>query len=648
MDDLAPDHAAVSEAAALASMLGRVASRLGPTPLGLAGFLAGLWTRALRFEAADPAWPDRDRFVVSDGALSPLLYGALHLAGVDGMEREVLERFGRLHSAASPFPLPSLHPAIEAPAGLPGQGLAAGVGIGLAERIMAARFGRSLVDHRTWVLASGADLSAGLGQEVASIAGELRLDRLAVVFAEPGEPGPEGTKRRDKDEIELLRRFSACGWSVRSVDGEDAVEVQSCLAAVLKARRPSLIACRPSRLASDDADAGADAANAGGAGWRQATTRGSAARRSWLRRLARHALRPEFERSLTGRLPPDWHETLARAAEDAPREASPEAAATGALDALSPTGRSLVFLSSSRTEALFDGLSRLAQSSYEGRHLACGAQEHGMATLANGLSLHGGLLPVLALPAIAADRIRPALRMAALTGRKMVLLLTEDGLSAAAEGAAFQPVEQLAALRAMPGLFVFRPCCAVEAVECLELALRRQDGPSVIMLGREVVRTGRSPSGLNRVRRGGHVAAEGGRRDVTLIASGAEVELALGARALLLDDGIEAVVVSLPCWELFDRQDRAWRDAMLGSAPRIGIEAGGRFGWDRWIGPDGRFVGLDGFGASGEPDELRAHLGLTREAVAAEARHAILSAAREAIAADARGMARTGVPAATL
>ncbi len=255
-----------------------------------------------------------------------------------------------------------------------------------------------------------------------------------------------------------------------------------------------------------------------------------------------------------------------------------------------------------------------------------------MATLANGLSLHGGLLPVLALPAIAADRIRPALRMAALTGRKMVLLLTEDGLSASAEGAAFQPVEQLAALRAMPGLFVFRPCCAVEAVECLELALRRQDGPSVIMLGREVVRTGRLPSGLNRVRRGGHVAAEGRKRDVTLIASGAEVELALGARALLLADGIEAAVVSLPCWELFDRQDRGWRDAVLGDAPRIGIEAGGRFGWDRWIGPDGHFVGLDGFGASGEPDELRAHLGLTRETVATEARRA----------------ARTRAPAATL
>ena len=623
MDEFAPDHAAtVSEATALADLLGGVASRLGPTGRGLAGFLAGLWNRALRFEAADPGWPDRDRFVVSDGALSPLLYGALHLAGVDGMEREVLERFGRLHSAASPFPLPSLHPAIEAPAGLPGQGLAAGVGIALAERIMAARFGRSLVDHRTWVLASAADLSAGLGQEVASIAGELRLERLAVVFAEPGEPGPEGTKRRDKDEIELIRRFSACGWSVRNVDGEAAADVQSCLASVLKARRPTLIACRPSGLAANGPDQGADP-GAAGAGWRQATTRGSAARRSWLRRLARHALRPEFERSLTGRLPPDWHDTLARVAEDAPREASPEAAATGALDALSPGGRSLVFLSSSRTEALFAGLPRLSASSYDGRHLACGAQEHGMATLANGLSLHGGLLPVLALPAIAADRIRPALRMAALTGRKMVLLLTDDGLSASAEGAAFQPVEQLAALRAMPGLFVFRPYCAVEAVECLELALRRQDGPSVILLGREVVRTGRSPEGLNRVRRGAHVSAEGPTRDVTLIASGAEVDLALGARSLLLAEGIDAAVVSLPCWELFGRQDRAWQDAVLGSAPRIGVEAGGRFGWERWLGPDGRFVGLDGFGASGEPDELRAHLGLTREAVAVEARQAV-------------------------
>ncbi len=615
----------------LAEALCRIAARLGPTERGLAGFLAGLWTRSLRFEAADPGWPDRDRFVVSDGSLSPLLYAALHLAGVDGMEGDVLGRFGRLHSAASPSPLPALHPAIEAPAGLPGQGLAAAVGIALGERVMASRFGRSLVDHRTWVLASAADLSAGLGQEVASIAGQLRLDRLAVVFAEPGsgareDAGPDAASVRDKEEIELLRRFSACGWSVRSLDGEDAGAVGSSLAAVDRARRPILIACRPSRVATaDDAAIEAVPEETARPAWRAAGTRGAVARRAWLRRLARHGKQPEFERSLTGRLPPSWHEVLAATARSAPRDESPEAATFRALHALAPVGRSLVFLSSSRTEAMFSGLPALGPASFAGRHLACGAQEHGMATLANGLSLHGGILPVLALPAIAADRIRPALRMAALTGRKMVLLLTDDGLSAASEGAAFQPVEQLAGLRAMPGLFVFRPCCAVEAIECLELALRRADGPSVIVLGRELARTGRAASGANRARQGGHVAAEGARRDVTLIASGAEVELALGARALLLRDGIEAAVVSLPCWELFGRQDRDWRETVLGEAPRVGVEAAGGFGWERWLGPEGRFVGLDGFGASGEAEELRAHLGLTRETLVATARDAVLA-----------------------
>ena len=651
----------------LAAALEAVASGMGPTGRGLACFLAALWSRALCFEASDPEWPDRDRFVVSDGALSPIFYALLHLTGFDGMGREVLDRFGRLGSATAPFPLPAQHPAIEAAAGLPGQGLAAGVGMALGERLMAARFGRSLVDHRTWVLASAGDLAAGLGQEVASLAGGLRLERLTVIFEEPPFGAGRGADGlgRDKDEVELLRRFSACGWTVRSVDGEDEAAVLSCLAATLRARRATLIALRPSsqvtrRDVPDDAALGQAVRSA----WRVAGLRGGAARRGWLKRLARHGRRAEFERALTGRLPPSWHAELQSAAPagtavrsdkesdrgfdsgaetgSVPAAAGPTEATLRGLDAVLQTGRSLVFLSSTRTAALFAHLPPIGPGAFDGRHLACGAQEHGMATLANGLSLHGGLLPVLAAPAIAADRIRPALRMAALMGRKAVLLLTDDGLSAASEGAAFQPVEQLAAMRAMPGLFVFRPSCGVEALECLELALRRPDGPSVIALTHDLVASGRVPGEANRAIRGAHVLAEGARRDVTLLASGAEVGLALDARAALAGEEIEAAVVSLPCWELFARQDQDWRDAVLGQAPRLGLEAAGGFGWERWLGEDGRFIGLDGFGASGRVDELRTHLGLTADAVASAARDAVRARAERAARRAGDGRDRPG------
>ncbi len=254
---------------------------------------------------------------------------------------------------------------------------------------------------------------------------------------------------------------------------------------------------------------------------------------------------------------------------------------------------------------------------YGGRHLACGGQEHGMATVANGLALHGGLLAVCVAPAIAADRIRPALRLAALTGRKLVQLFTDDGLSSAVEGAAFQPVEQLAGLRAMPGLFVFRPACPVEVAECLELAFRRTEGPSVVMLSSTPVAPSR-PRASGASVRGGFVVAEApGRRDATLIASGAELTLALNARTLLARERVSVAVVSLPCWELFERQDPIYRASVLGQARRFGIEAAHGFGWERWLGENGHFIGLDGFGASGGYDELRQHVGLTAEHIVA-------------------------------
>ncbi len=600
--------------AQMAATLAGVAGRLHSVPSGLAGFLTGLWTRSLRYDAADPAWPDRDRFVLSDGNMSGLLYGLLHLAGVEGMESAVLDRSGRLHCAAAPRPLPSLHPAIEATAGSPAQGLAASVGLALAERAMAARFGRSLVDHRTWVLASATELAAGLGQEAGSIAGALRLDRLAVVFE------TEGT---EADEPELLRRFAACGWTIRHVDGADAEDVAACLAAVARGRRPTLIACRSSRRIQPRGSSDTvqprerDAAHEA---WRHAGARGAPQRRAWLKRLSRHPARQDFETALAGRLSQGWPRIMQAASRPGIARRITEGtweATLRCLDGLEPSSRALFFLSSTRASPALDHLPAVSPDLYGGRHLACGGQEHGMATIANGLALHGGLVPVCVAPAIAADRIRPALRLAALTGRKLVQLFTDDGLSSAVEGAAFQPVEQLAGLRAMPGLFVFRPACAIEASECLELAFRRADGPSVIMLSSAPVHLSRDHPGPNASVRGGYVVAEAaGPRHATLIASGTELALALAARTLLARAHLSVAVVSLPCWELFERQEPAYRARVLGGARRFGIEAAHGFGWERWLGETGRFIGLDGFGASGGYDELRHHVGLTPEHIA--------------------------------
>ena len=573
-------------AAMLAARAAALAPGSAPPAPGLAGLLAGLWSGTLRFDAADPRWPDRDRFVVSDGELAPLHHALLELCGVTGA--------GELAERRHPFP--ALHPAVEAAAGLPGQGFAAATGLALAERVMAARFGRSLVDHRTWVLASARELAAGVGQEAASLAGELGLDRLAVIFVEPASAATG-------DETELARRFAACGWSVRRVDGEDPDAVASCLAAVERARKPTLIACAPGRAAppapAPDHD---DAA----ALWRASGEAGAPRRRAWLKRLARHARRAEFEGAHEAQVGRAWMRLLG---EHRSRCAGTDAATLdttvsvlAAVATLDPAGgRRLLHLSSTRASAAFAHLPPVIRGAYDGRHLDCDGREHAMTMLAIGLALHGGTMPVAACPTVAADRIRPALRLAALTGCHLVQLLTEDGLSARAGDPMLQPLEQLASLRAIPGLLVFRPGCAVEAAECLELALRHADGPSVILLSAVAQAAVRADAGGNAVARGGYLVADAasGVRAATLIASGSELGAALAARALLAARGIESAVVSLPCWELFARQSVEYRAGVLGTAPRFGIEAACGFGWERWLGEAGRFIGLDGFGASG-------------------------------------------------
>ncbi len=586
----------------------------------MAGVATVLWSRVLRFDATDPRWPDRDRVILSSGPASVLLYALLHLTGHAGMDADALRRHRQLDSPAAGHPEHGGHPAIEATTGPPGQGVGIAVGMALAERMMAARFGRSLVDHRAWVIASDADLMQGISQEAAGLAGDLRLERLTVLWDDANGPAEGGGGSASDD---IARRYAASGWTTRRVDGDDVPAIASAIALAMRSRKPTLIACRtrperPSigRRPFADFHVAPDLAER----WRRVGMRGTPARRAWLKRLANHPLGPEFDRVQAGRLPDRWQDTIAMLKAEfvespmaAPTLRSSEAT-LGALAAAVPE----LIGGAARPVA---GAAAVCPGNYAGRDIPFGLREHCMAACLNGLALHGGLVPHGSTCFVSVDSMRPAMRLAALMQQRVIFVLTHDSIGLGQDGAAHQPVEQLASLRAMPGVAVFRPADAVETAECWELALRRANGPSLLVLSHQAVPCVRADAGENRCARGGYVLIEAdGPRQATLIASGSEVAVALEARRLLGETGIPAAVISLPCWELFAAQNEVYRANVLGAGLRVGIEAACGFGWERWLGPDGIFVGMTGFGASAPAEELYRHFGITADAVAGAVR----------------------------
>ncbi len=581
----------------------------------MAAAAAVLWLGFHRFDAADPHWPDRDRFVVSPACGAPLLYALLHLTGHEGMDAAALDGYRALGTPCGGHPDAHAHPGIEATTGPLGQGLGMAVGMALAERLLAARFGKSLVDHRTWVLASPGDLAKGVSHEAACLAGQLRLEKLCVLLQDPADaPGCDALPSLD----ETLRRFAAHGWSTRSVDAHDPAAIEATLALSARARRPTLIACRTGVLGSAPAHLhDPDVARQ----WSDVGRRGRTARRVWLKRLTHHPLRAEFDRVIAGRLPEGWAErlsTLKAAIATTRAPASTRDCAAGLLAALAPDMPELV---GGQTEPGAHPGPMVAPGRFAHRQVNYGPREHGMAACLNGLTLHRGVLPYAVAPLAATDGMRPALRLSAMMGLRAIYIATHDSIGLGADGAAFQPVEQLASLRAMPNLLVLRPADALEAAECCELALRRTAGPSLLVLSEQPVAALRTDMAENRSSRGAYVLAEAnGPRAATLIASGSEVELALAARARLMGEGIAVAVVSMPAWSLFAAADAATRAQVLGAAPRFGIEAACGFGWERWLGEEGVFLGLASFGASGPADALFCHFGLTATAVAAAVR----------------------------
>ncbi len=621
-------------------------------PMGMADVATALWTRFLKFDAADPRWPDRDRFVLSAGHGSMLLYALLYLVGDDGMGIEEIKRFRSLNSPAAGHPEYGEHPGIETTTGPLGQGLATAVGMALAERILAARFGKSLVDHRTWVICSDGDLMEGISHEAIGLAGHLRLEKLTFLY-DDNHVSIDGDTALARSE-DTLKQFAAEGWATKAVDGHDPAQIAAALSFAVRSKKPTLIACRTIIGLGAPTKAGTAAVHGAALGakeaagakellgwhepaftipadlldrWRAAGRRGASTRRAWLKRLARHAAQSEFERAMAGKLPDTWHEAVAalkqQIADEKPKLAT-RASSQKVLEALVPATPELVGGSADLTGSNLTYVKPMGQISpgnYAGRYIHYGIREHAMAAAANGMAVHGGIIPYTGTFFIFSDYMRPAIRIGAIMHQRVIHVLTHDSIGLGEDGPTHQPIEQLASLRAMPNLHVLRPADTLETAECWELAIRRTDGPSLLVLSRQAVPAMRSDAAENRCARGGYVVAEAeGPRKATVIATGTEVSIAMEARDQLGREGIGVAVVSLPCWELFSQQDEAYREAVLGGAPRVGIEAASPFGWERWLRPDGVFIGMTAFGTSAPWQEVYRHFGITTEAAVAAVR----------------------------
>lgn len=625
-------------------------------PLGMAEIATALYTRHLRFDAADPAWPDRDRVVLSNGHGSMLLYALLYLTGHERIGIEQVSSFRDFGSRCEGHPERDVASGIEVTTGPLGQGIANAFGMAVAEAYLQARFGPGLVNHRTYAFVGDGCLQEGIGQEMISLAGHLRLGKLTLLWDDNRITDDGSTALSISEDV--AERFRVAGWHVVALDGHDLEAVSAALQAAHEDPRPSMLACRTTiakgiaRLEGQrgghsgkllPADAAAARERLGwphapfevpaevlGA-WREAGRRGGAERAAWARR--RDALAPadraEFERTLAGDLPEGWRGVLAdykrRALQAEPLASGIfiSAEISDALVALLPER----MVACADLEAPTNHKRQLAAFSAEhraGAYVHCGVREHLMGAMANGMAAHGGVRPMAITYLAFSDYERPALRMAALMGLPVTFVFSHDSIGIGRNGPTHQPVEILASLRAMPNLRVMRPADAVEAAECWEIALQHRDGPCTLVFARQAlpaVRRVHAPTNL--CSRGAYVLheAKAGPRRVTLMATGSEVALAVEARAALQARGIGTAVVSMPCWDLFEAQPAAYRAEVLGPAGgvRVGCEAAMRFGWDRWLGERGAFVGMKGFGASGPAELLYRHFGITADAIVEEA-----------------------------
>ena len=624
-------------------------------PMGMADVATVLYAKHLKFDASAPDWLDRDRFVLSAGHGSMLLYSLLHLTGYPGMDLDQIKNFRQLGAKTAGHPEYGHAAGIETTTGPLGQGLANAVGMALAERILNARHGDGVVDHRTWVIAGDGCLMEGISQEAISFAGHLGLGRLIVLFDDNGISidGPTSLTTSE----DQLARFAASGWATLAIDGHDPQAID---AALTKARtdetKPWLIACRtrigfgaPTKEGKNSVhgsplgteEIAGTRANLGWShapfvippsiltAWRETGARGASARKSWTERWSKvdAATRDTIENPVRARAA-DVDAAISAGKAFAAAETTQRATRIWSemmlerLAAAQPAliGGSADLTGSNNTKAKSQGI--ISKGNFKGSYIHYGVREHAMAAAMNGLALHGGLIPYGGTFLVFTDYCRPAIRLSALMRQSVVYVMTHDSIGLGEDGPTHQPVEHLAALRTIPNLRVFRPADGVETAECWALAIGPVAAPCVIALTRQNVPNLRTVhSADNLTAKGGYVLREpSGKRDVTLIATGSEVGLAVTAADMLTKGGIGVAIVSLPSFELFRAQPEAYRNAVLGDAPRVGIEAAIEQGWREWLRPADAFIGLSDFGISAPAPAAFAHFGLTADRIAERAR----------------------------
>ena len=622
-------------------------------PMGMADVATVLVTQFLKFDATAPGWPDRDRFVLSAGHGSMLLYALLHLTGYPGMTIDELRRFRQLGSKTAGHPEFGHAPGIETTTGPLGQGLGNAVGMALAERLLNARHGDGVVDHYTYVIAGDGCLMEGISQEAISLAGHLKLSKLIVLFDDNSISIDGATSLAVSDD--QVQRFEASGWAATRIDGHDPEAVVRALSAARSSDRPTLIACKTvigygapnkqGKASTHGEPLGADEIKGAReklgwphaafevpsdvlAAWRAAGARGGSQRKAWEQRTAKFApsvLRDPIDTQAAEAIKAAVAEIKAEFVAAPPKLATRQSSQK-VLEKLVPAVPALIGGSADLTGS--NGTrtkhhSAVAAGAFTGTYVHYGVREHGMAATMNGLALHGGIVPYGATFLVFTDYCRPSIRLSALMGQRVVYVMTHDSIGLGEDGPTHQPVEQLASLRAMPNLNVFRPADAVEVAECWELALLASGAPSILALTRQGLPALRTKAdGENLSAKGAYVLAEagGGKRDVTILGTGSEVSLAIEAREQLEKSGVHAAVVSMPCWELFAAQPDSYRKSVLGSAPRIGVEAAIGMGWERWLCDGGTFIGMTGFGASAPAAKLYEHFGITPGHIVAAAK----------------------------
>jgi transketolase len=620
-------------------------------PMGMADVATVLFSKFLKFDASRPDWADRDRFILSAGHGSMLIYALLHLTGYKAATKEQLSNFRQWGSRTAGHPEYGHMPGVETTTGPLGQGLANAVGFAMAERHLAARFGGDLVDHRTWVIAGDGCLMEGVSQEAIALAGRYRLNKLTVLWDDNAITIDGAVSLSDA--TDQKGRFKAAGWAVKAIDGHDTKAIKAALQWATRQDKPTLIACK-TRIGRGAATMEGSHKTHGAAlgaaevaatrlglawthdpfeipeniekAWKKVGKRGAKDRKAWEARLAASSQARDFTRAMAGDLPERAFDGLnagiAQLIVDKPAQATRQASGA-ALEAVFGAVPELIGGSADLTgsnNTFVKGTPIFDAPTYEGRYVNWGIREHGMAAAMNGMALHGGVIPYGGTFMVFSDYSRPSIRLAALMGIRVIHVLTHDSIGLGEDGPTHQPVEHLAALRAIPNLMVFRPADTVEAFECWQLALEAKTTPSALALSRQktaAVRTTASDENLS-ARGAYELKAASGDAKVSLFATGTEVPIGLKAAEMLEAAGTPTRVVSVPCFELFEKQSAAYQASVIGRGTvRVAVEAAIQQGWERFIGEDGAFVGMTGFGASAPADVLYREFGITAEAVVA-------------------------------